>query len=86
MGLIRILIFALVALLAYTVYKRITHNPRHRENPEDPDERLGRLEQDPQCGLYVDISEAVKKKGPEGDLYFCSKDCAKAYLEGGQTS
>jgi YHS domain-containing protein len=37
--------------------------------------------QDPQCGLYVDSKEAVRRKVPDGELFFCSKDCADTYFE-----
>ena len=82
MGLIRILMFAMVALAAYLLFRRVLERPS-RPSREDytHDERLGRLVQDPNCGIYVDSKEAVRRKVPDGELFFCSKSCADAYFE-----
>lgn len=82
MGLIRILLYAAAAMLAYLLYKRITAGPGRRrgEDPFADDERIGRLEQDPVCGVYVDSGEALRRKDKDGlPVYFCSKACADAF-------
>lgn len=81
MGLIRVVIFALVGLMAYLMFRRAFSTQPGRAHPQAEDDRLGRLVQDPQCGVYVDSREAVRRKVPDGELFFCSKDCANAYLE-----
>jgi YHS domain-containing protein len=82
MGLIRIFMFALVALAAYLLFKRVLERPgRPTRGDSAHDERLGRLVQDPHCGIYVDSKEAVRRKVPDGELFFCSKTCAEAYFE-----
>ena len=79
MGLIRLLIYALAGLLIYVTYKKIVSATREvRADKED--ERLGRLVQDPQCLVYVDSKEAVKRKVGGGELLFCSEKCADEYL------
>lgn len=80
MGLIRILIYGLAALLAYTIYKRIVGSPSRRTVNVEEDERIGRLVQDPYCEVYVDRDDALRKKFKGSELYFCSKDCADAYV------
>ena len=80
MGLIRFLMFAAVALLVYVIYKRVVAAPLRARREREEDERLARLVQDPNCGVYVDSAEAVRRKVPGGELFFCSKACAKAYL------
>jgi YHS domain-containing protein len=82
MGLIRILILAVVAVLVYTLYKKYISGPSRSGGPTEPDERLGRLVQDPQCQVYVDSKDAVRRKVKGGDLFFCSEKCADEYLEG----
>ncbi len=82
MGLIRILILAVAAVLAYTLFKRLIAGGSRAGRPEMGDERLARLVQDPQCGVYVDPEESVHRKVPDGDLFFCSQDCADAYMAG----
>ena len=80
MSLIRFLMFAAVALLAYVIYKRVVAGPLRAYREREEDERLARLVQDPNCGVYVDSAEAVRRKVPGGELFFCSKACAKTYL------
>lgn len=82
MGLIRLLMLALAGLLIYTTYKKLTGAARaSREKKED--DRLGRLVQDPQCQVYVDTKDAVKRQVKGGELFFCSEKCAKEYLAEG---
>ena len=80
MGLIRLLMFALAAVAVYAVFRRWIH-PGGRGSVSMEDERLGRLVQDPNCLVYVDSQEAVRRKVPDGELFFCSESCAEAYLE-----
>ena len=80
MGLFRILMFAGVALLALVNFKRVTGGIRGSRQDLEEDERLGRLVQDPECGVYVDSKEAVRRKAPDGELFFCSEKCAKAHF------
>ena len=79
MGLIRLLIYALVGLLIYVTYKKLT-GIRHVGRADKEDERLGRLVQDPQCQVYVDSKDAVKRKVKGGELFFCSEKCAEEFL------
>ena len=82
MGLVRIIVLAGLAMIAYSLYRRFLGAPRSGENAEQSDDRLGRLVQDPQCGVWVDGKDAVRRKVPGGELFFCSKACAAAHLDG----
>ena len=81
MGLIRILMFALAGLLAYTLFKRLLSGSSRREVPMDDDDRIGRLVQDPQCQVYVDRGEAISRKVRGEFHYFCSRKCADEFAE-----
>ena len=81
MGLIRFLMFAGVALLVFLIYRRFVAGPLRSHFDHKEDERLGRLVQDPNCGVYVDSRDAVRRKVRGGDLYFCSRACAKTYFK-----
>ncbi len=85
MGLIRILIIAAVAALVYALYKKMIAGPSRGAPEPEEDERLGRLVQDPNCGVYVDGKDAVQRKAPGGDLFFCSKKCADEFMSQAQT-
>jgi len=77
----RILMFAGVALLTVMFFKRVLGGNRASREDLMEDERLGRLVQDPQCGVYVDNKEAVRRQAPDGELFFCSDTCADAHFE-----
>ena len=81
MGFVRILVLAFLGFLAYSLFRRFLEGSRKGGNPNAGDERLGRLVQDPHCGVWVDSKEAEKREVSDGALFFCSKKCAKAYLE-----
>lgn len=81
MGLMRLLIYASLGLVAYVIFKKITSGIKNM-GAEEEDDRLGRLVQDPQCGVYVDSKEAVKRKRKGGDVFFCSQECADKFTEG----
>ena len=82
MGLIRLLMLALAGLLIYATYKKLTGVARAKFADKE-DERLGRLVQDPQCQVYVDSKDAVKRQVKGGELFFCSEKCAQKYLDKG---
>jgi len=77
----RILMFAGVALLTVMFFKRVlgANRPSHAALMEDA--RLGRRVPEPQCGVYVDNKEAVRRQAPDGELFFCSDTCADAHFE-----
>ena len=84
MGLFRILMLALAAILIYGVARKLTgRGGGSRENPEMDDERLGRLVQCHQCEVYVDSKEAYKIARQDDGLNFCSKTCAKKHQDHG---
>ena len=83
MGLIRILVLIGLGLIAYSVYRRMVA-PHKKDRATREDERLGRLMQDPQCGVWVDGKAAIRRKVAGGELFFCSEDCADAHLGDGQ--
>ena len=86
MGFFRYLLFAAAGLLAYLLFKRFVAGSMRQHAEKKEDERLERLVQDPECKVYVDSRDAVRRKVPDGELYFCSEKCAKEYMaryEGG---
>ncbi len=78
MGLFRLLFYVVAGYLAYIVFKRVTKPDARRTVPME-DERIGRLVQDPNCEMYVDRNDALRRNIGGNDMYFCSKECADAY-------
>lgn len=79
---IKILIYALIFYVAYTLIsaiKRSLSAPR----PQTPTEKSREgetMERDPHCGTYVPRSDAVSKSIKGATHYFCSDKCRDAYL------
>ena len=51
--------------------------------PQDGDTKEGSEEmvRDPQCGVYVPLSSAIKKRVRGETVYFCSRDCEEKYSQ-----
>jgi YHS domain-containing protein len=50
--------------------------------PARPD-RNGKSEEmvrDPQCGVYLPVGSALRKRVRGNTVYFCSKECEEKYL------
>ena len=48
----------------------------------DPRDQKGEGEEmvrDPQCGLYIPLSNALKRRVKGEKVYFCSRECEGAY-------
>lgn len=78
--LIRYLLIAALAVLAYLLYRRFIAMPMREHRQRRDEEHLAQLVQDPQCGVYVDSRDAVRRRVPGGELFFCSRRCAREYF------
>jgi uncharacterized protein len=82
--LIRLLIFIIVAVLAYRMAKSwfggsaVTHEKPGQKGILQADDTLVK---DPQCGVYFPRRDGVVLTVKGKDLYFCSSQCAQRYLE-----
>ncbi len=66
---------------AYRLFTGLKGGSASKENGKAPEAsrdetREGDLVEDPHCGVYIPVEQAVK--GPGGEL-FCSQKCADAY-------
>ncbi len=78
---IRLLIFALLCFLGYTLYTALTRSLPGRGGapPKEKTRRGEDMVQDPQCGTYLPRSEALEKTVRGTRHFFCSKECRDAY-------
>ena len=49
--------------------------PQHGETKEGSEEMV----RDPQCGVYLPLSTALKKRLRGETVYFCSRECEEKY-------
>jgi YHS domain-containing protein len=79
---IRLLLYVLVAYLAYRFFKSFAGNllkPRD-ESANDTMTEETELIRDPHCGTYFLKQSGVKAKIDGKQVYFCSTSCRDAYL------
>jgi hypothetical protein len=41
---------------------------------------VSQLVQDPNCGVYLDVNDAVARPVGNGQLFFCSTACADTWM------
>jgi hypothetical protein len=77
MFLLRLLILLLLAYVAFVVLRAIARRGKDDMSGRVNGEYQGEeMVLDPQCQSYVPKSNAVAQSG----RYFCSRECAKVYL------
>ncbi len=79
---IKILIYALVFYVGYTLFsaiKRSLSAPKN-QTPAEKSRAGETMERDPQCGTYVPRGDAIHKSIQGTTYYFCSNKCRDEYL------
>lgn len=76
-----------LAAVVYFVYKWLLQERRPRRGaapPAPPPPPAGRVEemvQDPACGTWVPLSQALSARRGNETLHFCSPECRDKYLK-----
>jgi len=75
---IRLLILILLGFVVYSMISGLRRPivkkpPRNRSRDGEP------MVEDPQCGTYLPVSDAVTATINNKQLHFCSKKCLKEY-------
>ncbi|BCR03349.1 hypothetical protein DESUT3_04180 [Desulfuromonas versatilis] len=78
---IRLLIFALLCFLIYTLYTAVIRSLSGKGGtlPGEKTRRGEDMVQDPQCGTYLPRSDALEKSVNGTRHFFCSKECRDAF-------
>jgi hypothetical protein len=79
---IRIIVFLIVAYLAYRLVKRWVRGKMisGRMNGKGVDRIDDVMVKDPQCGIYFPQRDGVVLKSDGRDLLFCSQKCRDRYM------
>ena len=75
---IRLLLLILTGFVLYSVISGLLNSgksrrPKNHSNEGEP------MVEDPQCGTYLPVSDAIKATIHGQQHYFCSKKCLKEY-------
>ena len=78
---VRLIIWALLGFIAYTIVKAALHAFRAPTPPPPQKSRGGEtMERDPQCGTFVPRGDAVTASVRGQQHWFCSAHCRDVYL------
>lgn len=86
----QLILLAAIIYLLYRWLRQETPRPRGGDPPPPPatgpfDRSVGPVEemrQDPVCGTWVPVSQAVTMKRDRETLFFCSPECRDKFLAG----
>lgn len=78
----RLIIWALLGFLVYTIVKAAAHAFRAPKDSPPPEKSRGgeAMERDPQCGTFVPRGDAVAATIRGKQHWFCSTGCRDEYL------
>lgn len=80
--LVRLLIWALMGFVIYTVYQAVRRAlGAPRQHPPEKSSRGEEMVKDPHCGTYLPKSEACPVEIDGRTVYFCSPECQQAYQQ-----
>lgn len=80
--LVRLLLWLIVGFLVYTAFQMLKQAllkppaPPAEKSPQGED-----MAQDPQCGVYLPKSDAIKTQRDGKTMYFCSAECRDKHLK-----
>lgn len=80
-GLMRLLYYAVVAYVIFSVYRFFKNLGRPRAKPPEPDRLTGVMVKDEACQMYLPRSDALRETIDGRDYFFCSKECRKKFLD-----
>lgn len=77
---IKLLLLTLVGFIVYSMIQGRIRPPQDQNRTPRNRSRDGeQMVEDPQCGTFLPISDAVKAQVNGKELYFCSKKCLRTY-------
>jgi len=82
MVLIRLLLYVFLFAGAYFLLRKLLSpaQPASPRTSHEPPRTVSQLVQDPNCGVYLDVQDAIRRSVGNGYLFFCSETCANAWM------
>lgn len=85
-GLFRLMYYAIVAYIIYSIYQFLKNLGRLRRRPQEAARLSGVMVKDEACETYLPKNEALREVIEGREYFFCSKDCRQKFLEERQRS
>jgi YHS domain-containing protein len=80
-GLIKLFYYAVLAYLAWTLYRFLSGAGRKRPaRPAGKPRLSGRMVKDDVCGIYLPEENALRETCSGTERFFCSRECREKFL------
>jgi YHS domain-containing protein len=81
MVLIRLLLYVFMFVGAYMLLRKLlSPAPRTAQPAPEAPRPVSQLVQDPNCGVYLDVNDAIQRTVGNGKVFFCSETCANSWM------
>jgi uncharacterized protein len=80
-GLFRLMYYAVVAYIIFSVYRFLKNLGKPRRRPQEPARLSGVMVKDEACQTYLPRNEALRDVIDGQEYFFCSKDCRQKFLD-----
>jgi uncharacterized protein len=80
-GFFRLMYYAIVAYVVYSIYRFFKNLGRPRPRAADPARLSGVMVKDEACQTYLPKSEALREVIDGREYFFCSKDCRRKFID-----
>jgi uncharacterized protein len=75
----------LLAAIVYILFKWLRRSappPRKPRVFDPPGSKVEEMAQDPSCGIWIPVSQALPLERETEILYFCSAECREKFMQG----
>jgi uncharacterized protein len=80
-GLLRVILYALLAYIVYTFIRAIQKLGQKSHSPRQPKRKTGLMVKDDVCSTYLPQEDAIKEIREGKEYFFCSQECRQKFLE-----
>jgi len=81
LGLLRFLLYALLAYIIYKFLRFYQRLSKKNTPPRQAKRHSGLMVKDEMCNTYLPREEAIKEIREGKEFFFCSKECRQKFLE-----
>jgi len=74
-----ILLAGILYILLQWLRRSTSPAPKSRSYEPSAQQKVEEMVQDPVCGTWVPVSQAVSLPGEKGTLFFCSAECREKF-------
>jgi len=77
---LQLILLAAIVYILFQWLRRGTPAPRKPRTFDPPDHEVEEMVQDPACGTWIPVSQALPLERGKETRYFCSAECREKFL------